>query len=70
MRTIEKKWGKRAWERCVYLVLVEIGLLHFSQGVFQVGEHKLLNLAAVGGPHFLDSYADTDASGRARETNT
>lgn len=30
-----------------HLILVEIRLLHFSQGVFQVAEHELLNLVAV-----------------------
>lgn len=43
----------------MYLVLVEIRLLHFSQGVFQVAEHKLLDLAVVCGPHFLDSHTKT-----------
>lgn len=47
----------------LYLVLVEIRLLHFSQGVFQVAEHKLLNLVVVCGPHFLDSHTNTDSIG-------
>lgn len=56
----------------MYLVLVEIRLLHFSQGVFQVAEHKLLNLVVVCGPHFLDSHIvrrNTDALECANETN-
>lgn len=51
------------------LVLLEIRLLHFSQGVFQVAEHELLDLVVVRGPHFLDSQADADALEHANETN-
>lgn len=52
---------------CVYLILVEIRLLHFSQGVFQVAEHKLLNLVVVRGPHLLDSQKTTDVLEHANE---
>lgn len=46
---------------CAYLVLVEIGLFHFSQGVFQVAKHEFLNFVVVGGPYFLESRINTDA---------
>lgn len=46
---------------CAYLILVEIGLLHFSQGVFQVAKHELLNFVVVRGPYFLESHINTDA---------
>lgn len=67
-----EKGGETKWERwweCLYLVLVEIRQLHFSQGVFQVAEHKLLNLVVVCGPHFLDSHTNTGALEHANETN-
>lgn len=50
----EQKVGEAVMR--VYLVLVEIRLLHFSQGVFQVAEHELLNFAVVCCPQFLDSH--------------
>lgn len=46
---------------CEYLVLVEIGLFHFSQGVFQVAKHEFLNFVVVRGPYFLESRINTDA---------
>lgn len=45
---------------CMYLILVEIGLFHFSQGVFQVAKHEFLNLVVVCGPYFLESQTNTD----------
>lgn len=45
---------------CTYLILVEIGLFHFSQGVFQVAKHEFLNLVVVCGPYFLELHTKTD----------
>lgn len=45
---------------CTYLILVEIGLFHFSQGVFQVAKHEFLNLVVVCGPNFLELHTKTD----------
>lgn len=45
---------------CTHLILVEIGLFHFSQGVFQVAKHEFLNLVVVCGPYFLESHTNTD----------
>lgn len=45
---------------CTYLILVEIGLFHFSQGVFQVAKHEVLNLVVVCGPYFLELHTKTD----------
>lgn len=53
----------------MYLILVEIGLLYFSQGVFQVAEHEFLDLVAVRGPHFLDLYTDKDLMDIAGENS-
>lgn len=48
---------------CTYLILVEIGLFHFSQGVFQVAKHEFLNLVVVCGPHFLEMHTKDRCSG-------
>lgn len=44
----------RGERMCAYLILVEIGLFHFSQGVFQVAKHEFLNFVVVRGPYFLE----------------
>lgn len=56
--TMSMVWGDE--RMCTYLILVEIGLFHFSQGVFQVAKHEFLNLVVVCGPYFLESHINTD----------
>lgn len=53
----------------MYLILVEIGLLYFSQWVFQVAEHEFLDLVAVRGPYFLDLNTDKDLTDTAGENS-